>query len=198
MGIFICAGLSPFTYQYFRKSYYSFYFRFVKLQNKNIKRSEHLMAEKAFVNTTGVTLQITLFIRKGENPVNQDGTSSNTLDPGETKTIFYGGAQNIFLNGLEMFTILNGDLYSKIQFVTIRESELDDLLNTNNVITITKGQTDYVISGSNPFLDAVNNAQTVSEVRTAIENLLLELDFSSFNNLSEAQKDQVADTLLTG
>jgi hypothetical protein len=156
------------------------------------------MAEKTFVNTTGATLQITLFIRQGESPVNQDGTSSFTLNPGETETITYGDAQNIFLNGLVMFTILDGDLYSKIQFVTIRESELDDLLNTNDVITFTKVLTDYVISGSNPFLDAVNNAQTVSEIRTAIENPQLGLDLSAYNSLSESQKDQVANTLLTG
>ncbi|MFP5108864.1 hypothetical protein ACSU6B_19165 [Neobacillus sp. C211] len=109
------------------------------------------MAEKIFINNSPATLQITLFIRQGESPVNQDGTISFTLNPSQTLTVTYGDTQNIFLNGILLFTIFAGDLYSKIQFVTVRRSELDNLLNTNNVITITKELTDYVISGSNSF-----------------------------------------------
>ncbi|MBT2730211.1 right-handed parallel beta-helix repeat-containing protein [Bacillus sp. ISL-75] len=155
------------------------------------------MAEKTFINNSPATLQITLFIRQGANPVNQDGTSSFTLNPGQTLTITYGDAPNIFLNGILMFTIFAGDLYSKIQFVTVSGSELDDLLNTNDTVTITKELTDYVISGSNPALDAVNDAQTVTEMRVAIENPQLGLDLTAYNSLTEAQKDQVAGNLLT-
>jgi hypothetical protein len=154
------------------------------------------LAVKTFVNDSPATLQITLFIRQGDNPVNQDGTSSFTLAPGQTQTITYGDTQNIFLNGILLFTIFAGDLYSKIQFVTLRGSELDNLLNTNNVVTITKEQTDYVISGSNTFLHAVNNAQTTAEMRAAIENPGLGLDLTAYNILSNAQKDLVDGTLL--
>jgi hypothetical protein len=105
---------------------------------------------KTFVNTSPATLQITLFVREGNEPFNQDGTVSFTLDPGETKAVTFGNAQNSFLNGILFFTIFGGDLYSKIQFVIEKESELDDLLNTNSTITITKNQTDYEMSGSNP------------------------------------------------
>lgn len=156
------------------------------------------MAEKIFINNSLATLQITLFIRQGANPVNQDGTSSFTLNPGQTLTITYGDAQNTFLNGILLFTIFAGDLYSKIQFVTVSGSELDDLLNTNDTVTIAKVLTDYVISGSNPSLDAVNDAQTVAEMRLAIENPQLGLDLTAYNNLTEAQKDQVAGSLLAG
>jgi hypothetical protein len=103
---------------------------------------------KTFINTTGATLQVTLFARIGTDPVNQGGTTSFTLDPGETETVVYGDAENPDLNGLLFFTIFNGDLYSKIQFVTVASSELDNLLNENNVITITDVNTDYVITGS--------------------------------------------------
>jgi len=154
------------------------------------------LAEKTFINNSPATLQITLFIRQGNNPVNQDGTSSFVLNPGQSQTITYGDAQNIFLNGILLFTIFEGDLYSKIQFVTISGSELDDLLNTNDTITISKELTDYVISGSNPALVAVNNAQTAAEMRAAIENQQLRLDLTAYNSLSEARKDQAARTLL--
>lgn len=107
------------------------------------------MAEKTFVNDTLATLQITLFVREGTLPFNQDGTVTFTLNPGETELVTYGSDTNIFLNGLTIFTIFEGDLFSSIKFVTTSLSELDNLLNTNNTITITKVQTDYVFTGSN-------------------------------------------------
>ena len=76
-------------------------------------------------------------------------------------------------------------------------SELDNLLNTNDTITITKVQTDYVFTGTNTFLVAVNEAQTVAEMRAAIENPGLGLDLTAYNTLSEAQKDEVAAELLS-
>ncbi|WP_144510335.1 hypothetical protein [Bacillus sp. FJAT-22090] len=107
------------------------------------------MAEKTFINNTEATLQITIFVREGELPFNQDGTVSFSLNPGQTLVVPYGDDINIFLNGIIIFTISEGDLFSSVQFVTVQSSELDDLLNTNSVITITKVQTEYVISGSN-------------------------------------------------
>jgi hypothetical protein len=105
---------------------------------------------KTFINNSQAILQITLFVRQGVNPVNQDGTATFTLNPGQSLSVQYGNEQNPFLNGFTLFTILNGDLYSKVQFVTVRESELDDLLNTNDFISFTKIITDYIISGSTP------------------------------------------------
>ena len=152
---------------------------------------------KTFVNTSPATLQVTLFIREGNDPLSQDGTVSFILDPGETEVVTFGNAQNSFLNGILLFTIFVRDLYSKIQFVTEVGSELDNLLNTNDVITITKELTDYILSGSNSSLDAVNNAQTIAEMRVALENPQLGLDLAAYNSLTEAQKDQVAGAVLT-
>ncbi|RKP56230.1 hypothetical protein D7Z26_06210 [Cohnella endophytica] len=103
---------------------------------------------KTFINNSAATLQMTLFVRQGTFPYNQDGTVSFTLNPQQQLDVQYGDALNPFLNGLSLFTIFQGDLYSKIQFVTVAESLLDNLLNTNSVITITSDETDYVISGS--------------------------------------------------
>ena len=108
------------------------------------------MAEKTFVNNSLATLQITIFIREGTEVFNQDGFESFTLNPNETLLVEYGTETNLFLNGFVLFTIFEGDLYSKVQFTTQLDSELDILLNTNETITFTKVDTDYVISGSNP------------------------------------------------
>ncbi|WAH37525.1 right-handed parallel beta-helix repeat-containing protein [Alicyclobacillus dauci] len=154
------------------------------------------MAVKTFTNNSPASLQITLFVRQGDDPVNQDGTVSFTLNPGQSQTITYGDGQNSFLNGLVLFTIFQGDLYSKVQFVTVTSSELDNLLNTNDVITFTKVMTDYVISGSNTALNAVNNAQTTAQMRAAIENPALGLNLTAYNGLTDAQKNQVATRVL--
>ncbi|CAM5220431.1 hypothetical protein UACE39S_05183 [Ureibacillus acetophenoni] len=74
------------------------------------------------------------------------------LLPGETETVTYGDDQNVFLNGIILFTINLGDLYNKVQFITELESELDNLLNTNDQITISEFETDYVFTGTNTFL----------------------------------------------
>ena len=108
------------------------------------------MAEKTFINNSLATLQITIFIREGAEVSNQDGFESFSLNPNETLLVEYGSETNIFLNGFVLFTIFEGDLYSKVQFTTQLESELDNLLNTNETITFTKMDTDYVVSGSNP------------------------------------------------
>ena len=86
-----------------------------------------MAGEKTFVNNSPATLQITLFVRQGNDPVNQGGTVSFALDPGQTQLVVYGDDQNPFLNGILSFTIFNGDLYSKMQFATAQDSELDDL-----------------------------------------------------------------------
>lgn len=156
------------------------------------------MAEKTFVNNSPATLQITIYIREDNIPYSNIGTESFELLPGETKTITYGDPVNVYLNGINFFTIYSGDLYSKVQFITALDTELDNLLNTNDILTVTKVETDYVLTGSseNPFLDAVNNAQTAQEMQAAIEDLGLGLDLTAYNTLTEVEKEEVATTVL--
>ncbi len=142
------------------------------------------MAEKTFINDSFATLQITLFVRDGDNPIHEDGTVSFSLNPEETKIITYGNDQNIYLNGIKFFTTFEEDLFSEFRSVTLRDSDLDNLLNLNNVLTITKVQTDYVISGSNISLDAVNAKQTTAEIQVAIKNP----DFGTAHNDLSALK----------
>ncbi|QGQ97655.1 hypothetical protein EHS13_23575 [Paenibacillus psychroresistens] len=105
---------------------------------------------KTFVNLSQAVLQITLFVRQGADPVNQDGTATFTLNPEESLLVQYGSDLNPFLNGFTLFAILNGDLYSKVQFVTVRDSEFDKLLNYHEFIFFSKIITDYVVSAANP------------------------------------------------
>lgn len=113
------------------------------------KEGDNMAGVKTFINNTDASFQVILFIRAGENPVNQDGVEIFTLAPGETREVTFGDANNSFLNGISLFTIANGDLFSSVQFVTVESSLLDNLLNTNDTLTITQEQTNYVITGSN-------------------------------------------------
>lgn len=136
------------------------------------------MAEKTFVNDSGATLQMTICVRQGDSPYLNSETVTFELLPGETKTVSYGDT-NPFLNGIIFYTIFGVDLYSKVQFITALQTELDTLLNTNSVLTITEINTDYVLTGSNPAnpsLDAFNAAQSPSEMKLALANPSLEID----------------------
>jgi hypothetical protein len=107
------------------------------------------LAQKTFNNRSAAALQITLLVRQGDNPANFDGEVTFTLAPGQTRTIMYGNAQNVFLNGIVLSTNFNGDIYNKTQIVTRRGSQFDNLLNTNSIIDIIPISTDYVIFGRN-------------------------------------------------
>ncbi|CAM5207976.1 hypothetical protein UACE39S_00328 [Ureibacillus acetophenoni] len=154
------------------------------------------MAEKTFVNNSPATLEMIIAVREGDSPFLNSSFVSFTLLPGETETVTYGDAENPFLNGIILFTIYLGDLYSKVQFITELGSELDNLLNTNNQIIVTKVETDYVYTGANTFLEAVNDAQTALELQAAIENPGLGLDLSVYNTLTAEQKLEVATSIL--
>ncbi len=156
------------------------------------------MAEKTFVNDSGATLQMTICVRQGDSPYLNSETVTFELLPGETKTVSYGDT-NPFLNGIIFYTIFGVDLYSKVQFITALQTELDTLLNTNSVLTITEINTDYVLTGSNPAnpsLDAFNAAQSPSEMQLALENPSLGIDLSIYNTLTVDQQLEVATTAL--
>lgn len=108
------------------------------------------MAQKTVNNRSAATLQIGFLVRQGADPANFDGVVYFTIRPGETRTVTYGNQQNVFLNGVVISTIFNGDIYTKTQIVTVRGSQLDNLLNTNSIIDILPISTDYVMFARNP------------------------------------------------
>lgn len=108
------------------------------------------MAEKTFNNRSAASLQIVLLVRQGSNPANYAGEVAFTLPPGQTRTITYGSAQDPFLNGVIISANFNGDIYSKTQIVTVRGTQLDNLLNFNSIIDVIPISTDYTLFGRNP------------------------------------------------
>jgi hypothetical protein len=92
---------------------------------------------KVFTNNSGSTLNVTLFVRRGDNPGNQAGTVIFQLGNGQSFTQSYGSDTNsVFLDGIAVEVVTRG-------------SAIDDLLNTNSKIAFTGGGNAITITGSN-------------------------------------------------
>ena len=96
------------------------------------------MAQKVFKNTTNQPLEITLFVRQGDNPGMEAGSVIFQLGAGQSLTQSYGSDTNsAFLDGIAAEVVTRGSSY-------------DNLLNTNNTITFASGSGSSIsISGSN-------------------------------------------------
>ena len=92
---------------------------------------------KTFVNNTGKELYVTLYIRKGANRSNGNAGDKSFILPvgarGQVES--YGNNQNVYLNAIIFSWDDDGARLVKEQEVTQQSSWIDDLLNTNSIIT---------------------------------------------------------------
>ena len=108
-----------------------------------------MAGRKLFVNNTGKDLQVTLFIRASENPVNSAGTQAFRLSSSQQSWVNYGTDQNIYLNGISLVGYFNGQVAGTQDFVVNRGSSLDNELNMNNRVEFRYGGNAFQISTSN-------------------------------------------------
>lgn len=92
---------------------------------------------KVFNNQTDAQMSFVLYVRAGENPANYAGTVSVDLAPRQSKTVEYGDATNIYLNGYLQITAFQGELWTRQEVVTTRGGPLDNEWNTNKILDIT-------------------------------------------------------------
>lgn len=92
---------------------------------------------KNVTNQTAKELEVTLIIRKGDDPQNTWGTKDISLESGQSRDVVLPDAANPgglpFLNGLGLRC---GTLYHE-QRVEIHGDAFDNLLNTNSKLAIT-------------------------------------------------------------
>jgi hypothetical protein len=92
---------------------------------------------KTFVNNSGSSLAVTLYIRQGDDPANQSGTQMFPLAAGQTATVTYGTDTNSgFLNGLSLASTTADSSIILTQVVATRGSAWDNVLNQNSVVVI--------------------------------------------------------------
>lgn len=93
-----------------------------------------MAGRKLLINNTNNQLKVTLFIRLGDNPANSAGTQDINLSPHQQSWVDYGNSSNIYLNGLSVLSIFNGQITAEQEFVIQRGQILDNQLNMNNVV----------------------------------------------------------------
>jgi len=103
------------------------------------------MASKTLVNNTDVELSVILYAREGSNA---EPSRPYPILPRETKSVSYGPYDNTLLKGIEFSWGDNGAVLTKKEMVSATNLWLDELLNTNDTITINAvGRAD--LTGSN-------------------------------------------------
>ena len=95
-----------------------------------------MAAQKLFKNGSDKQIKVTLFVRAGDNPANSAGNQSFDLGPHQQSWVTYGNNQNIYLNGLSVVSLFDGELEAEQQFVIKRGGPLDNVLNKNNVVQV--------------------------------------------------------------
>lgn len=91
-----------------------------------------MAGRKLFTNIGPHTLAVTLVVRASEDPRNQAGTKEFSLGPHHSQWQEYGNNVDIYLNGIKLVALFNGQMQGQQYIVIDRGSTLDDQLNTRN------------------------------------------------------------------
>lgn len=105
--------------------------------------------EKTLENRTGMDLSIVLTVRKGSDPSDTWKTVSAGLGAGDSKRVDYGNEENPFLNGIEVSGVGGGEIASTRNVTFQRGNEIDDGLNTNDTIVVTRENASFVLEFEN-------------------------------------------------
>jgi hypothetical protein len=114
-----------------------------------VERGIDMAGVKTFANQTDAPLTMTLFVRAGDNPANYAGTMAFSLNPHESKTIEYGNAQNVYVNGYVLISAFNGEIMTKQEVVTVRGCPLDNQFNMNSKFEVGLQAGTFVINAHN-------------------------------------------------
>jgi len=108
-----------------------------------------VMGYKKVINKTNAALNVLLTVRKGDNPGTQVGTMAFLVAAGATQTCTYSGNENPYLDATFVSAPIDGGLLSTQQTVITRGGLVDNALNQNNTLTVTKTGEDLVAAFSN-------------------------------------------------
>jgi hypothetical protein len=104
---------------------------------------------KQLINNTNSRLDVALYVRSGANPADNAGTTDVTLNPHSGSDVPYGSASDIYLNGMSVTALFNGQVTATQDFVVTRGSALDDLFNRNSIIQIDYDANGFQLSSRN-------------------------------------------------
>ena len=101
---------------------------------------------KLFTNTGPYPMDITLVVRASEDPRNQAGTKEFSLNPSQSQWQEYGNNVNIYLNGIKLIAMFNGQILGQQYIVIERASPLDNQLNMFNGVDFRFASGSFTIS----------------------------------------------------
>ncbi len=109
------------------------------------------MAKKLMVNNTNYEINGTIVVRNGSEPGKNAGTVNFKIakGPGTNQSVEYGDANNPYMDQLTISTEANGAVILSDQVVITRGSDLDNLFNMNDTISIAITNQSIQISSSN-------------------------------------------------
>lgn len=91
-----------------------------------------MAGRKLFTNQSPYSMNVTLVIRASEDPRNQAGTKDFQLGARQSQWQEYGNNVDIYLNGIKLAAVFNGQMIGQQYIVITRGSPLDNELNTRN------------------------------------------------------------------
>lgn len=91
---------------------------------------------KLFTNKSPYDIVVTLIIRKAEDPRQNAGTKEFALPGNGSTWVEYGNDIDIYLNGIKIAAMFNGNILGQEYIVVTRGSSLDNLLERMNGVEI--------------------------------------------------------------
>jgi hypothetical protein len=120
--------------------------------------SSAMAAERKLIrNTSPYSLQVTLVIRRSEDPRNNAGTKDVDLPPKTSQWVEYGDHIDRYLNGIGVRAHFNGEVLGQQYIVVTRGGPLDAMLNTENTISIIYQNGSFHIGGSHAPVSTTND-----------------------------------------
>jgi hypothetical protein len=105
-----------------------------------------MAGRKLFTNESPYRSNVTLVIRRSADPRNTAGTSEFWLEPRQSAWRDYGDNVNVYLNGIKLISMFEGQMVAQQQIVIERGSALDNQLNMYNAVDLTFQKGSFVVS----------------------------------------------------
>jgi hypothetical protein len=91
-----------------------------------------MAGRKLFTNRSTYGMQVTLVVRASSNPRDTAGKKDFFINPKGSQWQEYGNNVDIYLNGINLAAVFNGEMQGQQYVVIQRGSPLDNKLNQNN------------------------------------------------------------------
>ncbi len=105
-----------------------------------------MAGRKLFTNRSPYGMAVTLVVRASADPRDQAGTKEFFLGSQQSQWQEYGSNVNIYLNGIKLAAVFNGQMLGQQYIVIARGSDLDNQLNMRNGVDFAFASNTFMLS----------------------------------------------------